>query len=158
MKRVFFEAALIIIAAAAIAMVVNGLRPKGIRVFGNQTPDALPAVVEVNVPRIDFKTAIKIVEEEDALFVDARPAEAFERGHIRGAVNLPLKSFDDMIFPFIEQTDLERRLITYCDGGTCTLGEELADLLYLSGFSHVSALTDGPQDVDPAMIVTGGDE
>jgi len=70
---------LLILAAAAIA-------------FG-QTPKKYKDTTEV--PRITLEDAKKAYDDNSAIFIDARPAEAYRDDHVKGAINIPLGSTTD---------------------------------------------------------------
>lgn len=78
-----------------------------------------------------------------AVFVDARSADEYAAGHIAGAISLP---FDDAF----KQPELAKRLadhgkpiVTYCDGGDCTLSKDLAFTLIDQGHKRVLFYADG---------------
>lgn len=60
--------------------------------------------------RIDRDAAIKLVKQHKAVFVDVRPKDAFEWGHIKGAVNIPL----DQITVRYTEIAKGKMIITYC--------------------------------------------
>ena len=112
----------------------------------------------MKVKEISLKNAIAKFESKDALFIDARPPDDFKRGHIKGAINLSEKKYNEWIDDFISNTDINITIITYCDGVNCKLAQDLAEKLYFSGFENVYFLTDGwrtwnknsqPIDSDP---------
>lgn len=63
------------------------------------------------------------VGRTDAVIIDVRTREAFQRGHIRGARNIPYEGQDGyQYFP------KDKELILYCDRGSTSLnkGRELS--------------------------------
>jgi rhodanese-related sulfurtransferase len=71
-----------------------------------------------------------------ALFIDARHTFEFARGHIRGAVNLPLNEFESRS-GMVDSLPRNKILITYCDGVECNSSIGLAARLRDAGFSGV---------------------
>ncbi|WP_372794440.1 rhodanese-like domain-containing protein [Pontiella sp.] len=61
-------------------------------------------------------------KEGRAKFVDARPFEEFEMGHIPDAVSLPFERLDDSFETLIELADADRPLIVYCRNRACDDG------------------------------------
>jgi rhodanese-related sulfurtransferase len=61
------------------------------------------------------------------LFVDARPAERFEAGHIPGAVRLTSQEWDALVPKFIDAWEPDRVVVVYCEGGTCDTSREIAE-------------------------------
>ena len=60
--------------------------------------------------RITREDAIKMVAAGKAVYVDVRPKDQFELGHIKGAVNLPLTDLSIKM----EELPKNKFLITYC--------------------------------------------
>jgi phage shock protein E len=60
----------------------------------------------------DFKAR---AAKSDALILDARSAEAFAAGHIKGAVNLPLPDFNDESLKQLIGDNPNREILIYCN-------------------------------------------
>jgi 3-mercaptopyruvate sulfurtransferase SseA len=60
--------------------------------------------------RIDQKEAIELVRKHKALFVDVRPKESYEQGHIKGATNIPLGE----LIGRMKELPPGKMIITYC--------------------------------------------
>ena len=69
-------------------------------------------------------------------FIDARPAEEFAEGHIKGAVNIPFYGSENYenILNKISKTDY---IVTYCNGDDCDLSILLGDELFKKGYKRV---------------------
>ena len=62
-----------------------------------------------------------------ALWVDARPAEEFERDHIPGAVLLNEDRWSELLPQFLAtQWSPEKKIIVYCSAESCNLAEDVA--------------------------------
>lgn len=128
------EALAIAAIAAVLGFASTAIRDTG--VFGASVS------VEARQPRPDSPTMIHLPEARDlfetggALFIDARHAFDFARGHIRGAVNLPLGEFDSRT-SLLDSLPRNKVLITYCDGIECNSSIGLASKLRDAGFSGV---------------------
>jgi hypothetical protein len=78
------------------------------------TPGTLPNTATTapleSARRIPRPEAIKMVKAKKALWIDVRPRDQFEQGHIPGAINIPLSELP------ARWTDLpvKKFLITYC--------------------------------------------
>ena len=86
-------------------------------------------------PRVDFPQVVEIWQDGEAIFVDARPHYAFARGHISGAINVPINNVADAISRLPE--DRSVRLITYCGSSECPNGWQLMKLLAEYGYQNV---------------------
>ena len=53
--------------------------------------------------------------EQGTLVLDTRSASAYERGHIKGAVNLPFSDFTDEKLAEVIGQDLNRTILIYCN-------------------------------------------
>ena len=91
----------------------------------------------------DVKIARQIYDSGTALFVDARAREAYEDGHIPGAVSLPVGQFDTYIDSFIGENSTDGPIVAYCSGRTCEDSHKLAQLLLEIGFVNVRVFIDG---------------
>jgi len=60
--------------------------------------------------RIDRPEAIKMVDEGKAVWVDVRPKDQYEIGHIKGAINIPLSD----LLTRLKDLPPHKYLITYC--------------------------------------------
>lgn len=60
--------------------------------------------------RIDQKEAVSLVKKHKAVYVDVRPKDAFEQGHIKGAMNIPLGE----LMGRLGELPKGKMIITYC--------------------------------------------
>ena len=92
---------------------------------------------------IAFEEAEALYCDQQAVFIDARPRQQFEMGHIAGARNLPWEDFDRIFTRVMSEVPREATIITYCEGESCSLSLELASALLERGYRHVRVLVDG---------------
>jgi rhodanese-related sulfurtransferase len=146
-KQVFKEAALIVMVSAAVALVVNSFRDQGLSIIGTDGPVSQKNPGNTDPPmtvrEISMQRAMALYRAEKALFADARDANAYDRGHIKGALNLPQDEFDRWIDEFLGKTDPGVTIIAYCEGYYCPLAKNLAQMLMMAGFEDVYYLPDG---------------
>ena len=140
-KQALFEAGIIITAAVILSVCINFLRPDGINFFQAYNNES-EASAE-GVKKISIKNAGEKFFKGDALFIDARSSIEFSEGHIKGALNLRVDSFEEWIKEFLSATDPETFIITYCDGIECDLAENLAKELYFAGFNNTCYMHNG---------------
>jgi rhodanese-related sulfurtransferase len=86
---------------------------------------------------ITLGEAEELFSEGEALFIDSRPKEAFQAGHIMRAVNIPFEEYKkekalDLIFLPPEGT-----VVIYCDGSECKSSVELAKVLHRKGLLDI---------------------
>lgn len=73
----------------------------------------LAAVREAH--RLDWRTFQARAVRREALLLDARSADAFARGHLKGAVNLPFTDFTDQALARVVGHDRNRPIYIYCN-------------------------------------------
>lgn len=79
-------------------------------------PPPAPTVTQSAEPplesarRIEQKEAINLVKKHKAVFVDVRPKEYYEQGHIKGAMSIPLGELINRL----KEIPKGRMIITYC--------------------------------------------
>jgi rhodanese-related sulfurtransferase len=134
--RVLIEAAAIVVIAALFGIAYTGLTAKGL--FASQ-PGTTAAVLP---PVLTYAEARSLFDAGTVLFVDARPPFDFGLGHIRGAVNLPLKDFDQSR-EILQLIPRDQPLVTYCDGEDCNSSVMLAAKLDSAGYKSVRVFFGG---------------
>lgn len=111
--------------------------------------DPAPSPVAPAAREINSETARAVFDEKKALFIDARTADEFSKGHIPEAINVYANDFQKHI-PKLLQLQAERGadapVVAYCGGGLCELSHELAEQLVHLGFRRVFVYTGGTQE------------
>lgn len=131
-----FDFVLVLFLALAVGIIYNGVAPQGI-------PLVQESVMRARSATVDPKTARRMIEEQGALLVDARPKELFDQKHIQGAVNIPLSLFDIMYMMKLSSLDPERPLIVYGRNISRLYDEELAFRLKQRDHEQVRILDGG---------------
>lgn len=134
------EAAIITAAASLLGFAYSFVMEKGL-FFPASRRIATPQHV-VPPEFISLEEALALFKSGDALFVDARHAYDFNLGHIPGAVNVPLKDFVLDSSP-LAGAQMDKLLVTYCDGANCNSSIELANKLSAAGFTRVKMFFGG---------------
>lgn len=91
---------------------------------------------------IDTETAWKVFELKGAVFIDARPENQFDEGHIPGALNMYANAFSQYV-PQVVQIPRDKQIVVYCGGGDCDLSHELADQIRALGLHKKVAVYTG---------------
>lgn len=125
-------------------MLYNAANPMGIpwRLSpGNRV--GIPRAFESQLPQIDAAQALALYEAGDALFVDSRDGQDYQRDHIPGAVNAPMRQWIE-IWPGIEpQLPRDRLLVLYCYGAHCGLSTRQGKELLRQGYDKLVVLDYG---------------
>lgn len=134
MKNLLLRLAVILAIGMAGALGTNALRPDGIPLI---RPTAEELMRREGVTPVHLDTAKILQTLPGVLFLDARPANAFRRGRIPGAVNFPDMEFADRIAAFRDSVPFDRSLVVYCDGIECRASEALAKDLATAGYRYI---------------------
>lgn len=62
-------------------------------------------------------------------WVDARPRDKYERGHIDGALLLNEDEWTKLVPAFLDAWDPDRPVVVYCEGGSCEASHRIAQRL-----------------------------
>ena len=106
--------------AAAISLGVNHFGTADWRWSATGLPKPHRAAQKRPGNVISIEEARALFLTNGAVFIDARPAEAYRSGHIQGALNLPPDNFEESLPDIMEQVPPDSLIITYCDGENCT--------------------------------------
>jgi rhodanese-related sulfurtransferase len=111
---------------------------------------ATPSLAPEVTPWIEPSAARALLGDPAVAFVDCRPAEQFQAGHISGALSLP--SDGDLPGAALSLLRGTRTIIAYCDArGGCESSQRLAARLRELGMRDVRILSDGL----PAWLTAG---
>jgi rhodanese-related sulfurtransferase len=80
------------------------------------------------VAESDFVT-VQIAREwgGNAIWIDARPADEFERGHVPNAVSLNEDHWVELLPQFLAtQWTPDKKIVVYCSAASCNLAEDVA--------------------------------
>ena len=124
--------------AKGIALVGQWDTSQGV-VNARQKNDVIMDELEIG----DVTYAKKLYDSGKVLFVDARSAEDYADGHIKGAYLLPFGEFGARIENFMELFELDKPIVTYCSGRTCEDSHNLAQQLIYRGYQNTSVMIDG---------------
>ncbi len=140
--EVLWQSVLIVLIAAALSLSVNHFRQGGLPLV--RSPKAGSIGPETaGEPVVSIEEARNLFLTNGAVFIDARPAEVYRSGHIRGALNLPQESLEESLSVITAQIPPDSLIITYCDGESCSLSKEAAMELSARGYSNVQVLVNG---------------
>ncbi len=104
--------ALVILTTTPVAAQKSGSPLIDYAGFSKLTAEVQPYREQRLIALADFK---KRSVSPDVLILDARSAEAFAAGHIKGAVNLPLPDFNDASLKALIGKNENREILIYCN-------------------------------------------
>jgi rhodanese-related sulfurtransferase len=145
-RRLAFQASILCVTGAALGLAGNAFTPKPARLSEPVVAAALasagmctlPGGLAPAVPRISVEEAAPLCVACSALFVDARSAAEFEKGHIQGALHLPPDAGPE---PVLWRLGSYSTVIVYDRDPTCALADQVAKKLVDAGARDVRVLT-----------------
>jgi rhodanese-related sulfurtransferase len=106
----------------------------------------VPVAGAVSFTEADADFVKQLSVDPGTVLIDARLVELFDRGHIPGAVSLPLSRFDDAFAALLGQLQTASLLVVYCSGPNCHDSYELALRLREKGFNDLLLYRGGMED------------
>jgi rhodanese-related sulfurtransferase len=144
--RLLAQAVVLCIAGTALGLAGNYLTPKPARLreplvaaaLGSAAVCQAPGGLAPAVPRISVEEAAPLCVACTALFVDARSAAEYEKGHIQGALHLPPDKGPE---PVLWRLGAYSTVIVYDREPTCALADQVAKTILEAGARDVRVLT-----------------
>jgi len=130
--------------ALAAAALFNALNPLGLPWLpspGNRV--GIPRAFEGRLPQIDAAQALTLYKAGEALFVDSRDAKDYERDHVPGAVNVPMRKWQEVWSAMEPKLPRDRLLVLYCYGAHCGLSTRQGKALLEEGYTDLVVLDYG---------------
>ena len=90
---------------------------------------------------VDAASLPWLLEEEDVIVLDVRPAEEYRAGHIPGARSIPI----DELAAHLQDLPADRQIVAYCRGPYCVFADEAVALLRARGY-RAARLVEGFPD------------
>ena len=101
--------------------------------------DDIKADIQINTPEI----VKQIIQDKKRIVLDVRPREAYNQGHLPGALSFPLIEFDEKIFQILDSIDTQVPLLIYCSSIECTDSHTVAQRLTLMGYDNIKVFSGG---------------
>ena len=90
---------------------------------------------------VDFPEVYQVWTDDSAVFVDGRTADAYKRGHIPGALSLPVGEVDMRLSELPKNKDVQ--LIVYCGSANCPLSYHLLKQLQRYNYTNIQIFQRG---------------
>lgn len=106
----------------------------------NRIPIVAPSKSEIyaqkDIPTLTLEETKQILDQGGVILLDARDAAEYEKRHIKGALNLPVRLFELYYPKMKKRLPRDAEIIVYCEGIECGaslhLSQELMRLKYES--------------------------
>ena len=83
------------------------------------------------------------VQGGSAVIIDARSPEDFQRGHVRGAINVPSGHKESYIAQLKRDYPADQLIIIYCGSSQCHAGDSVYDYAASQGFTNMRVFKSG---------------
>lgn len=94
------------------------------------------------VPKVHEKKVQRLLGS-DAIFIDARLASDYERGHLAGAISLPIDANDAMWEQTLAKIPQGQPIVTYCQSAGCKFAEKVSLRLIEEGCTDIALFKGG---------------
>jgi rhodanese-related sulfurtransferase len=133
----------ILLVSGVVAVVANSVHPRKIPWVQNWSNHVEAKARKAGIKAIPLSVALEKFQALESIFIDARPAPEFGRGHIPGAVSIPFQSLEEQ-FPILGNlVDSGKKLVVYCQNRECDDSLLLAIELQAMGASNLVLYVDG---------------
>ncbi len=159
-KKLFLEMMFIILFAAAAGVIWNHAMlhdawTGAVAAAPKSSPSVSPDTGGIPLPA-GLMQVKDMFARKEAVFIDARDELSFARGHIKGAISLPLGQFEAQSAGFMGKVPLTATLTVYCNGYGCHDSMTLGKKLMSKGYRQVFVFEGGyPEWKDGKLPVEG---
>ena len=127
-KKFVFQAAIIIIIGLGLGLTFNLISSTPLPIFKKYNAQLFPGAAKnkttdnksVYFQEVDEPFLKQLMENNEAILLDARNREVFNQKHIPSAINLPVSEFEKFYKLISDQLITDKIIITYCISETCT--------------------------------------
>ncbi|MEY8735793.1 ArsR/SmtB family transcription factor [Lactobacillus sp. AN1001] len=116
------------LASAKVAELASSLKQVGLEQLERMQADLAKKTGSLTI------TLEQAKQQKLALFLDVRPNDEYQAGHIEGAVNIPFEQLEQ----HLSFLPLDREIIVYCRGNACTYADLATGLLHDKGYQAYS--------------------
>ncbi len=141
----------IMVLASLIGIAQNGLRERPIKLiqktqaFSTVSHGETPAGETAELPEgaVSLEEAKRLVDGGGAIIIDARSRDAFEKGHIPGALSMPYNEVGQRYDELTDYVAFEDNVVLYCWSPTCDFADQLATEMRIMGFQNLRIFVGG---------------
>lgn len=153
MKKFFSQATLICLISFVVAITFNQFSASPLPILKPYKPAVVEELEQIkdgngnpvsqHIQNLDAELLKVLIENGEALLVDARSEAEFLQKHIPSAINLPVTRFAEMYGEKEGLLQGKKVLVCYCSSEDCSDARLLAVRLYLKGHTDIFVLTGG---------------
>ena len=144
-KKTLLQIVIILLAGLVFGLGRNFFLPTPLPLF-REFEKTLAPEKQVQFGEVDADFVNQLGSAPGTILIDARLPELFERGHIPGAVSLPLARYEESLAARLGQLRAAKLLVVYCSGPSCHDSHELALRLREQGLEDLLLYRGGMED------------
>ena len=143
MKTTLKQIGIILLFSGVVSFLANSVHPRKIPWVQSWSNHVEAKARKAGISVIPLSVALQKFQSLEATFLDARPADEFETGHISGALSLPFQSLEESFQTIGKLLDSSKELIVYCTNRECDDALLLATELQAMGAENLVLYIDG---------------
>jgi rhodanese-related sulfurtransferase len=154
-----YQAVLIIIIAAVLALIVNTFSNNRIplkgswpSISGSDSVVIPPSAQEGDPPFISLDEAAAKYQSRKVVFIDARDTADYSLGHIKGALNIPYDYYEAFWDRAMADLAKDMTFVIYCSGTECELSLFLGRDMVARGYRNVLIFFGGWREWEKAGL------
>ncbi len=136
------EVAMLGLAALLCGGAYHFFRDEGLLANANATQALQKGHAMSFVPKVQEKKVQNLLGS-DTIFIDARLASDYERGHLAEAISLPVDANDAVWEAALAKITPGRPIVTYCQSAGCKFAENVSLRLIEEGYSDIALFKGG---------------
>jgi len=119
MKTTAKQIGVLLLSGAVLAVVANLVHPQGVPWMQDWSNQTESQALELGISMMPLTVVQELFHAREAIFIDARPATDYRKGHIPGAVSIPFEELNSHFPQLAELYDSEAALVVYCSSRVC---------------------------------------
>jgi rhodanese-related sulfurtransferase len=141
--KISAQALCIIMVSVVLAFAVNALRPLPLSLVMPFPPEYRCSTLPQPGLPMRVEMALTMFGRADVVFVDSRPSQAFEKGHIENARSIPYSFVDPIGQEGVSELKRYKTVIIYCNTKDAQVSMTMAGELSEAGVAGVTYLEGG---------------
>ena len=141
--KISAQALCVLLVSTALAFAVNAIRPLPLSLVMPFPPEYQCSTIPQAGRPMKIEQALKMFDRADVIFVDARPPQAFQKGHIEKARNIPYSFIDPIGEETVRELKRYKAVIVYGNRKDAQASTSMAGELAEEGVTSVTYLEGG---------------
>lgn len=92
---------------------------------------------------VTYQQMLKIMNDKSFILIDARSPENYSKDRIANAINIFPYGDESEMMNKIMDLPFDKKIVVYCDGGSCDASHKLAEIIISFGYDKVFVYTGG---------------